>query len=135
MPVAPYLPKSINKKLRELNPHFRARWNGHYEKWDIWFNDKIKIPYIVLRTPSIGAQSYQQLRYAMWLSQRLKYHYNKGFEQSEDINKKRLKDEEDEFYQMGMEVAPLLRSLANAGNSSHGRSTTMFPGIGTGIRI
>lgn len=135
MPVAPYLQKSVSKKLRELNPHLCARWNGHYEKWDIWFNDKIKIPYIVLRTSSIGAQTYQQVRYALWISQQIKYHIQKGLEQSKEINKKRLKDEEDEFYRMGMEVAPLLRSLANAGNSSHGRSVTMFPGIGTGIAI
>ena len=135
MPVAPHLPKSVNKRLEKINSHFSARWNGHYEKWDIWFNDTIKIPYIVLRTTHIDNSTYKQLRYAMWISQNLKYHAKKGLDQSREINQKRLKDEENKFYEMGREVAPLLRTLADAGKSSHGRSVTMFPGIGKGIAI
>ena len=135
MPVVPYLPKSVNKKLCKLNPHFSARWNSYYEKWDIWFNDTIKMPYIVLRTPYIDANTYKQLQYAMWISQHIKYHITKGLDQSEGIKAKKLKNEEDTFRQLGKEAAPLLRTLTDAGRSSHGNSVTMFPGFGTGIAI
>ena len=132
MPVAPHLSRSISEKLRQINPHFYARWNGLYEKWDIWFNDTIKMPYIVLRTSSIDDSTYKQLRYAMWVSNHLKYHFKRGFEQSKEIREKKLRDEENRFYELGKEAAPLFRTLADAGNSSHGRSVTMFPGFGTG---
>ena len=135
MPVAPHLQSSVKKKLLELNSHFLVRWNGCFEKWDIWFNDTIKMPYIVLRTPFIDNNTYKQLRYAMWISQNLKYHLEKGLKKSEELKEKKLKSEEKTFYDMGMEVAPLIRTLANAGASSHGRSVTMFPGFGTGIAI
>jgi len=135
MPVAPYLSGSVNKRLRKMNPNLSARWNSHYEKWDIWFNDTIKIPYIVLRTTSIDESTYKQLYYILWICQHLKYHITKGLNQSEEIRAKKLKDEEDMFYQLGKEAAPLLRTLADAGKSSHGRSVTMFPGFGTGIAI
>ena len=135
MPVCPHLDKSIKKKLHAINPHFEIRWNGHYEKWDIWHKDLYGIPYIVLRTSIIDSRTYQQLRYAMWISNHIKYHLNKSDAKYEELKEKKLKDEEDKFNEMGKEVAPLLRSLHNAGKSSHGRSVTMFPGIGTGIKI
>jgi len=135
MPVTPHLSRSVTKKLQLINPHFFAKWNGHYEKWDIWFNDTIKLPYIILRTSIIDDTTYKQVRYALYISQHLKYNIGKGVEQSEKIIAKKLKDEEDDFCQMGKEIAPLLRTLANAGRSSHGRSVTMFPGYGTGIAI
>jgi len=130
MPVAPHLPKSVNKKLHLINPHFTAKWNGWYEKWDVWFNDTIKIPYVVIRTDVIDERTYKQLRYAMWWSQHIKYNMTKGEQQTEKIKEKKLEDEEDKFNEMGKEVAPLLRSLKDAGTSSHGNSVTMFPGFG-----
>ena len=132
MPVAPHISKSVQKRLQKLNPHFSARWNGWYEKWDIWFNDTIKTPYIVLRTPSIDGDTFKQLQYAMWVSQHIRYHCEKGLAKSEEMKQKKLRDEEDLYKEMGKEAAPLLRTIANAGTASHGRSVTMFPGIGTG---
>jgi len=129
MPCCPHLDRTVKEKLRAVNHNLSIRWNGHYEKWDIWSKDLYGIPYIVLRTPVIDARTYDQLRYAMWWSQHIAYNMSKNMQKAEENKEKRLKDEENKFYDMGMEVAPLLRTLKDAGTSSHGRSVTMFPGF------
>jgi hypothetical protein len=127
--IVPKLTPLQNKRFRELNPHLDARWNRRFARWEIWWDDKIKRPYIVATADVIDARIYDEIRHALWFSQRIRKNIYRMHETGKKIREKKLRDEEDVHLQLGKEVAPLLRTMKDAGTSSHGRSKTRFPGV------
>ena len=135
MPIAPRLEAIIAKKLREINPHLVAKWHRKFERWEIWFDhDTSKLPrYIILTTNKITSETFDDLRKSFWYSQRgYKQFLLKTQYEAEQRKKKAEEDEFDTHYQMGKEAVPLLKTLKDAGASSHGQSKFMFHGYGEG---
>ena len=130
--IAPILSNTASRKLCEINPHLEAKWNRKRKLWEIWFNNHITRPYIIMFTPDhlLDERTYTQMRHNLQFSQHLYKNILKRQEEIEEGYKKRNADEKDMYEQLGKEAAPLLDSLQDAGNASHGRSKTMFEGVG-----
>ena len=136
MPCRPFMPHCTERKLKEISPYLEAKWSFHLEKWEIWFvcSTASSPPYIIMTVPQITAETYRELRRSFWWSQKIKYNMNVMLEKQEQYKAKTLANEEDDHMQMGKEVAPLLRTLKDAGTSSHGKSKFKFPGYGEGVK-
>jgi len=78
MGIAPGLNSDTARRLRELNPHFVARWNRVFNRWDIWYESSGKRPYIVTSVCDdtggylpINGLVYSHLRKTLWLNQEI----------------------------------------------------------------
>ncbi len=134
MSCSPMIPYGTERKLKEISPYLQAKWSSHLEKWEIWFicSTAESPPYIIMTVPQITAETYLDLRRSFWWSKKIKYNMNVMNEKLEQRTAKTLADEEDEHMEMGKEIAPLLRTMKDAGTSSHGSSKTKFSGYGAG---
>lgn len=133
---APYLPKEHTRRLKALNPHLEWRWDGAFPHWQVWFNDRIDMPYIVHRVQDqmgqfqpIDNRVYDDVRKSLWWSQKA---WRERAHILDEMRKKEQMSHEadvyDTHYQMGKEIAPLVRTLADARGSSHGKSVNMWQG-------
>ncbi len=133
MSISPTLSKTMKHALYGINPHLEAKWNARLERWEIWFNDKIREPYIIVVTKNhFDRRILDEVRHSFWFSQHIKQNSIEMQNKAEYAKIKRDEYNHDNFLEVSKEAEPLLKSLADAGTSSHGRSKTMFQGIGTG---
>ena len=133
MGICPTLSKSFIHELHGINPNLKAKWNRIVNRWEIWFEDTIKEPYIiVVSRDHIDKRTLDEVRHAFWFSQHIKHNATDMLNEAEYAKQKHDERNYDNFLEAGKEVAPLIQSLQDAGTSSHGNSKTMFPGIGSG---
>ena len=78
MGIAPGLTYDTKRRLREINPHFSARWDTRRGKWNIWFESDGRCPYIVATIQNeygnylpIDGRAYSKLRFILWYNQRI----------------------------------------------------------------
>jgi hypothetical protein len=136
MMIIPTIGRADRTRLHHINPHLEARWNRRFARWEIWFDAHCgKMPYIIevsdLPNP-FDDRLFTSLRHAFWFSQNIVKNVERMNREFRKKQEKKLADEEDMHYQLGKEVAPLLRSMKDAGNSSHGNSKFLFPGVDLG---
>jgi len=131
MPVCPTLSHSVKHELRGISPHIEPKWNARLERWEIWFNDHLKEPYIIVVTKNhFDKRVIDQIRYDFWWSRDIKNNSIKMQNEAEYAKIKRDEQLNDDFVQVSKETEPLVKSLIDAGSSSHGESKFMFPGVG-----
>ena len=131
MAISPSLSKSVKHELHAINPHLEAKWNGRMERWEIWFNDRIKPPYIVVVSKNhFDKRIFDEVRHAFWFSSHIRQNIVDMQNEAEYFKTQREKYHEDNLLEACKEAEPLMRTLADAGNSSYGKSKTMFSGIG-----
>ena len=133
--IAPVLTSMALRRLKEISPHLDARWNRKREVWEVWFDNHITMPYIIMFTPDhlLDGRTYKQMRYNFQFSQHLYKNILKRQDEWNEGYRKRDADEDDMYEQIGKEAAPLLDTLQDAGTSSHGKSKTMFEGVGESV--
>lgn len=133
----PSLPVNFIRQLNQINTQLEVHWEKKLDKWSIWGRNKHGMPYMALliknddgsyRPPD--GRTLAQIRYNMWWSTRIRDRIWKMQNKYETMLEKTDEKLEDDSYQMGKEIAPVLRSLADAGTSSHGKSKFMHPGFG-----
>jgi len=130
--VKPELPKGVLTRLWNINPHFLVKWDWHGECWQIWHKDLDGVPYVAATTHSFNERFYDNLRFGMWWSMHAMRNAKELNEKRKYAVAKKKKQERELFEDLGKEVRPLMRSLADAGTSSHGKSKFMFEGFGNG---
>ncbi len=131
--IVPELSETNKRMLKQINPNLEAKWHRRFARWEIWFNNHCgQMPYIIANAKEIDGRLFDELRHAFWWSQHIKHNAYDMYQKSLEVKAKKLKEEDDVHYQMGKEVAPLLKSLKDAGNSSYGNSKFMFPGADFG---
>jgi hypothetical protein len=131
--IEPILSTTDRRMLRHINPHLEAKWNRRFVRWEIWFDAHCgKMPYIIATAKEIDGRIFDELRHAFWWSQHILHNMIDMNEKANRIKEQKLKKEEELHYDMGKEIAPLLRSMKDAGTSSHGNSKFMFPGADFG---
>lgn len=131
--ICPKLTSEHKRRLQGINRHLEAKWNRRFLRWDIWFDNHCgKAPYIVESAGVIDDRLFTSLRHAFWFSQNIMRNVARMNDDFKRTQAKKLKDEEDLHLDMGKEVAPLLRTMKDAGTSSHGNSKFLFPGADLG---
>ncbi len=135
----PYLDQVYRSKLSQLNSHLSFRWNGQFGLWEIWFDNKAREPYIVLKVTNfdgsyrpVDGRVFNDIREAFCFSQDIKRNMYEMEHRAKLKREKMEADNYDSHYQMGKDVAPLMKTLVDAGTSSHGTSKTKFAGFGEG---
>ena len=133
----PNLPKEESRKLRAISQHLSFQWNAYAGYWEVWFDNKLNEPYIVARVTDdhkstyrpIDNRVYEELKKAFWESQRRWIERRVEMERkAEYAHQKREEYEYDMHYQSAKEIVPVLRTLHDAGNSSHGKSKFLWQG-------
>jgi hypothetical protein len=136
MGICPTVSHAVKHELCSINPHLEARWDRRLERWEVWFNDKIKEPYIISVSKNhIDKRTIEEVRHAFWFSQHLKHNMVDMQNEAEYAREKRYEKNLDDFTEVSKEAEPMIRSLVDAGTSSHGKSKTMFAGIGEGKSV
>jgi hypothetical protein len=132
MGICPTLSHAIKHELYGINPHLAAKWDRRLERWEVWFDDKIREPYIIAITKNhLDKRILDEVRGAVWFSQHIKQNAIEMQNEAEYAKIRQDKRHDDEYTEMGKELAPLMNTIVDAGTSSHGKSKTMFQGIGS----
>ncbi len=136
----PYLDKRWNRYLHDIRQDFNFEWDRTQKRWVVVHNKPCAPPYVVAGVNEIGKpfrplNSYvlHDIRRAMYIgSQHGGYKMWAREQMNEAAYRKRAlqRHEDEETLQAGKEVAPLLRSIADAGKESYGKSVFKFPGFG-----
>ena len=131
MSVCPTLSKTMKHALHGISPHLEAKWERRLERWEIWFDNHMNQPYIIVISKNhFDKRILDEVRHAFWFSQHIKRNMYEMQNEAEYAKIKRDEQHDDDFLQAGKEVAPLLKTLADAGTSSYGKSKTMWEGVG-----
>ena len=132
MPIPPKLSKTFIHDLKGINPCLNAKWESRLKRWEIWFDSKgCGKHYIILTSKDhIDSRTLSDIRRAFWWSQHPRVNSIEMQNEAEYAKIKRDEQHYDDFVEIGKEVAPLLKTLADAGTSSYGKSKTMFEGVG-----
>ncbi len=132
----PYLPSHFVHRLKALNPHLKFEWNGKCGYWEVWFHNGICESYKVYRVVDgydrfrvIDGRVFDDIRHALWFSQRIRHNIQDMEYKMLEARTHKKAQQYDEHVQAGKEIAPLMRTLDDAGTASHGKSKNLFPGF------
>ena len=125
------------EELLRISPHLSFRWRVFFGYWEVWFNDRMNEPYLLHKVATVAneympvdGRTFSDLRRSFEWSRKKWADRWAEMERRQSYAKDRKEASEyDEHVQAGKEIAPLARTLADAGNSSHGSSVTQFHGM------
>ena len=136
MPVAPELSAYEKNRIKKLNPHLAVEWDNIERKWIILFNDHINHPHVIMYATHQEMQDSRTLRQMqknLYYSQQSYLRMARKMLQRASASHEHTRaHDSDETRQMIKEIDPVLRSLKDAGRSSHGKSKFKFQGFGEG---
>lgn len=138
--MRPHLDKRWRLAVKDISHNFDLEWDDYRHRWHI-VQRRIAAPDWVImawcdsdgKFKPLNSQMLSDLRFAKMVASHGGYHKWTQKQQQRTLyaQEKRKEQEYDEALQAGKEVAPLLRSIADAGkNSEHGQSKFKFPGYG-----
>ncbi len=135
----PYLDKRWTMMLHDTSHVFDFKWDEPHGWWTI-VQHRIGLPDWTVMSIANADGSYrpicssalEKLRFNIWVATGEYHKWCKRELNKEGYRReKREADEYDETLQAGKEVAPLLRTMKDAGTTSiHGKSKFRFPGYG-----
>lgn len=138
--MQPYLDKRWVLALHDISPVFDFKWDSLHGYWIIVQHKVGQPDWVVMAVTNanreyrdIDSSVFKDLRFAIMVASHGGYREWSQKEQNRTLvtQEKRKQHEYEEALQAGKEVAPLLRSIADAGTTSiHGRSKFRFPGFG-----
>ncbi len=139
MTSAPYFDKRWALMLHDISYVFDFAWDSVHGYWTI-VQHRIGMPdWTVMSIANadgsyrpINSSALRNLQFNIWVATGEYHKWAKRELDKEGYRReKRDADEYDEALQAGKEIAPLLRTMKDAGTTSiHGRSKFRFPGFG-----
>lgn len=141
MGISPGLTHDTKRRLRQIDPHFVARWNRRTEHWEIWYESDGRIPYMVTPVQGeyqeyrpIDGRTFDKLRHILWYNQRIKQHLRE-MEEADELAAQAADEREAQAYRdMAGEHRRVVQMFGREIGALPGKSKIPYsPGFGKGL--
>ena len=140
MSIRPIAPAHIVRAITKLDPHFRVEWSHRRNNWTVMYHPSGRAPYMVMRVQEdngayrpLDARTVTHLRYLLWANRNPVKALAERIALDEAAHIRNLAREEDNAYQMGLDMYPAVDAFRRAtGQAWSAKPRPHVAGFGAG---